>query len=736
MARVRTAASSLPLFQDVASMKKTVPLLLAILLAGAALPAAADDASFNGVALAEIRLAPVDRAATPARGDVRLVRSGVLAASRIAGAPSAMAEHGLALIGTIGTDAALVVVEDPATARAAPVDMVPVAPGWKLQRNLRMAFAEATPAAEIQMIVHTAGDPGELAARLAADPRLAVSGITHRSIGGRVGIRVNGPDAQEVAAALAEDPLVYSIERGSGAKLLNSTARRIVQSARTDEAGGDTMWQRGLHGEGQIIAILDTGADYRSCYLSEDDISPPPVNLGTSVGNIDLSRRKIIAYDMLFAGDTPAGGTAAYDNQGHGTYVAGNAGASQRSNQLGVATQNGPAPRAKFVIQDGGFTTLDDCSDLAALGCPLIDITPILEQAYAQGARIHNNSWGDRENFPTQNDYSATCVDVDDMTWRNPDFLFVAAAGNSGPGIDTVGSPSVAKNALSVGGTQNGTGNEMNTIISFSSRGWAEDLRIKPDVVAPARTTTSTRSGTTSAAEFCSTALVQGTSMASPMTSGAVALARQYLTEGWHIQGAATPADAIPNPSAALLKAVVIAGAARVTGDATAPPSRNQGWGRVKLDDSLFFAGEERLLVIEDRHAFFASSLDPAYELLLESDGNTNGGTLNFVLAWSDYPATVGASPTLVNNLDLEIEAPGGTVYRGNVFSGGVSQAGGAADTRNNVEVVRLPAAAGSWRVTVKPTTILQPGQGFALAVTGDLRRAATASVGEAWMLQ
>ena len=39
-----------------------------------------------------------------------------------------------------------------------------------------------------------------------------------------------------------------------------------------------------------------------------------------------------------------------------------------------------------------------------------------------------------------------------------------------------------------------------------------------------------------------------------------------------------------------------------------------------------------------------------------------------FVLAWTDYPGTLGASKALVNDLDLQVTAPDGTVYRGDGF--------------------------------------------------------------------
>ena len=58
----------------------------------------------------------------------------------------------------------------------------------------------------------------------------------------------------------------------------------------------------------------------------------------------------------------------------------------------------------------------------------------------------------------------------------------------------------------------------------------------------------------------------------------------------------------------------------------------------------------------------------------------TAGQHLKVSLVWSDYPSTETASTNLVNDLDLKVTAPGGTVYWGNHFAGGWTLAGGSAD--------------------------------------------------------
>jgi serine protease AprX len=59
-------------------------------------------------------------------------------------------------------------------------------------------------------------------------------------------------------------------------------------------------------------------------------------------------------------------------------------------------------------------------------------------------------------------------------------------------------------------------------------------------------------------------------------------------------------------------------------------------------------------------------------------------------------------------------------VYRGNVFSGGWSAAGGSADRTNNVENVYLQSAAsGTWKIEVRGYNVPNGAQPFALVVDG-----------------
>ncbi len=101
----------------------------------------------------------------------------------------------------------------------------------------------------------------------------------------------------------------------------------------------------------------------------------------------------------------------------------------------------------------------------------------------------------------------------------------------------------------------------------------------------------------------------------------------------------------------------------------TAIPANCQGWGRVLLENALYFNGQARKLWVKDDAAGFATG--SSNEARTFTFTVASGQPLKATLAWTDYPSTPAASVNLVNDLDLTVTGPTGTVWRGNVFSGG-----------------------------------------------------------------
>jgi hypothetical protein len=151
-------------------------------------------------------------------------------------------------------------------------------------------------------------------------------------------------------------------------------------------------------------------------------------------------------------------------------------------------------------------------------------------------------------------------------------------------------------------------------------------------------------------------------------------------------------------------------------------PSINQGMGRMNLQRA--FDAVPRML--NDQ----TTVLDNTGDTFTVSDSIAdNTQPFRVTLAWTDVPGTTVGN-AWVNDLDLEVTVDDGTgpvLYRGNNFNNNVSQPGGAADSRNNVESVWLPAGTtGNFTVTIRASNIAGDGvpnsgdafdQDFALVV-------------------
>jgi subtilase family serine protease len=480
---------------------------------------------------------------------------------------------------------------------------------------------------------------------------------------------------------------VLWIEEAADMHTQNDTAIWVVQ---TNTANSFKLWDSGIHGEGQIVGIGDTGIDYDMPWFRDP--------AGTAIGP---THRKLVGYDTTWGDDYDA------DWIGHGTHVAGTVG-GDRTPVDGLSSANGQAPKAKFYMQDltpgsgGGIYVPSD------LGLMFI-------KAYDAGARIHTNSWGGYDNS-----YGTLSSTTDRFMWEHKDFLALFANGNSGPSENSVINPATAKNVISVGATLNGTGAE--SVTWFSSNGVTADGRIKPTVTAPGDGPTdgagiiSADSDGIKNSNNSGTIGMRGTSMATPAVAGAAALVRQYFVDGYYPSGAANSADSV-TPSAALVKATIVNSAQNMTGnyiDASIP-STGQGWGRVNLSNTLAFTGDVKEFEIVDNAAGLATG-----ESFSQTYYASGGKPLKVTLVWTDYPGAEGATKALVNDLDLTVTAPDGTTYIGNVFSGGESTTGGSADRLNVEEQVLLAnSGAGTYTITVAGYNIPNGPQPFALAITG-----------------
>lgn len=588
-------------------------------------------------------------------------------------------------------------------------------PGFKVSPRLFPRSGDA--AAEITLVPFADASAVKLARSLAAlFPEVVVTFASDGTVPRRARLAVPLSIREEFLrrAALLEG--VAWLEPWDEPHLHNVDSSGPIQG-NLPSPDGRVLFARGLTGTGQIVAVADSGCDDDLCFFrtlngvtAVTDASP---TLPPEPGPL-FPDRKVTAYWVQ-------PGATAYDNDQrcsggastafHGTHTSGtgvgDSDATPSSpSSPGVDVGDGMAPNAQLLFQDAG----DDGSGcLTGLG----DVYATLLQALRGGARIHSDSWGSS----THGTYTADDLALDAFLFDHEQMAAFFSAGNDGPASPTTGSPANAKNVVAVGAVGHGTSTD---VASYSSRGLTADGRIKPDVAAPGSGIASAAGDPTHGDGGCSVKAMSGTSMSTPTAAGGSALLRQYFSDGYHPTGRRNPLDAL-EPGGPLIKAVLLNGSLPL-GGGTGFGGGDTGWGRVFLANSLFFDGGARRL-----RAF----------ALANRDGLTTGGSRSFpvqvpagqefraTLAWYDAEGTLGASRTLVNDLDLEV-TDGITTWRGNAFDdSGFSAPGGPADRKNSVEEVRLAVpAAGTYVVTVRAVSVPGNGrsytdrQGFALAVT------------------
>lgn len=513
------------------------------------------------------------------------------------------------------------------------------------------------------------------------------------------------------------------------------------------------MFDQGITGTGQIVAVADSGTTPNAAWFTTLDKgdgphteitfaeNPPPVPPALGTLHPD---NKIIAYW------TQPGGPVDYDfTSGHGTHttgtVVGDAAGTFGTTSYVPSTPylpnhdlaDGMAPNAQLLMQDAGPTS--------ATSIIIQDFEGTLLQAYGAGARVHNNSWGAK----TGGQYSGNDENLDRVTFDNEGLLVVVSAGNDVAGAMATGSPGNAKNALTVAALGHG-GNLAKA--SYSNAGPTRDGRMKPDLAAPGSSTISAKNGTsvTNTITAPLTAANSGTSMAAPTVSGNAVLARQYFADGFYPRGYrydGLPTDRVfadgfdgdipvvgeladvHHPSGAVMKAVLLNGTVPTTSPATVP-NTGTGWGRPWLDGNLWFkdtmpGGDDsrRLRVFERPNAAGLETGDVNEYVI---DNVEAGVEFRATLTWFDAEAPAGTASALVNNLDLEVVAPDSQVYLGNQFSSSASVPGGSADAKDTVEQVRfVTPVAGRYTLRVKAASVPGNGrpytdrQGYGLAVSG-----------------
>ncbi|MGW2221728.1 S8 family peptidase [Nonomuraea sp. NPDC001684] len=264
---------------------------------------------------------------------------------------------------------------------------------------------------------------------------------------------------------------------------------KALDDVSNTQIGAPTAWAAGYDGTGVKVGVIDTGID---------------------TAHPDLQGRIAAARNFVPEG-SPGGGDPdeVTDRVGHGTHVASIvAGSGAASN----GRYKGVAPGARLVIAKalGDNGSGSDSEIIAAMQW----------QAAAEGVRVVNMSLG--SSTPTDGTDPLSQA-ADELTARYGT-LFVVAAGNSGPGRFTVGTPGAATSALTVGAVDG-----KDALAEFSSRGPRLDDAPKPDLTAPGVAIVAARAAGTSMGEPVDEryTAASGTSMATPHVAGAAAIVKQ-----------------------------------------------------------------------------------------------------------------------------------------------------------------------------------------------------------------
>jgi len=423
---------------------------------------------------------------------------------------------------------------------------------------------------------------------------------------------------------------------------------------------GSYMTQLGYSGKGVVTAIADTG-----------------IGNGTvgDAGHPDFTGRVIGGYSY-------SGGWA--DGHGHGTHCAGSVGGDTYHGTEDTFYNDyysavGTAPETEFYAvkifnSAGSYIGPSDPYHIAQVAKQNAD------------AYVHSNSWGaavDGAYDELSEAFDRAVRDSDPDSDGNQPMIVTTSAGNSGSSDQTIGSPATGKNVISVGATQRYP-NDPEEISSFSSRGWTQDNRIKPDVVAPGSQIYSTTPD--GGYQYMS-----GTSMSNPAVAGAAAVVVEWYEENYG-----------EKPSPAMVRSLLINTANQIDGNTRGSiPNQDEGWGMVDISKLERPIDDPIQFYLEDQTSIFTDSLQEE-EHLIQVDRTDE--PLKITLVWTDEeaPEDTGDSRALINDLNLEVESPCGVIYRGNAFSGGWTQAGEDAmsdfdtngdgwDNVNNVQNVYIP---------------------------------------------
>jgi len=321
-------------------------------------------------------------------------------------------------------------------------------------------------------------------------------------------------------------------------------------------------------------------------------------------------------------------------------------------------------------------------------------------------AVFQSNSWGN----PQTSQYTTVSAQIDDILMQTP---IVLNNSMSNLGNQQCRPEAWAKNIIASGAILH---RDTLTLADdcwcgLSSIGPASDGRIKPDlshfgdfIFCP------DGDSDTDYGQGCCT------SGSTAIISGIIGLFHQL----WH-SGAFgnTPGPTVfdSRPSAAFVKAMLINTADQwpFVGVSSDLGRFKQGWGRPSLTNIINY---RKVLLVDQSMPLQA--LDTQSWPIVVAAGEP---FLRATMSYRDPPATPAAGIHRINNLNLKLTSPGGTVYWGNqgLTSGVWSTSGGTPDGLNTVENIFIQnPAAGTWQLEVSAAEVNLDGRPESAAMDAD----------------
>jgi Subtilase family/Secretion system C-terminal sorting domain len=414
---------------------------------------------------------------------------------------------------------------------------------------------------------------------------------------------------------------------------------------------------RAIHGVQSLAATLGRNLSGKNLIIGIGD-------------NADPSAHVDLAGKLIMRTDEPV--------DLHGTHTSGIIAGGGILNPM----YTGMAPRSHLVVNDFSNILVNSPTYVTDYNMPL----------------TNNSYYNGVADCPGEGDYNVLSYYVDSQMLAYPKLLHVFAAGNDGYvtcspytiGFATIKSGfQTGKNILTIGSMDN----MAYTIGGASSLGPTNDGRIKPELVAGGV-------GITSTIPINTYATYNGTSMASPTAAGILAL----IVERYKQLHAGT------YPDGALLKALATNSAVDLGNPG---PDFTFGFGMI--------SGRTTVEALEQNHYFSGSVSNNTNQQFIIPSVPAGTFQLKILLYWPDAPAIPEAAVTLVNDLDLTVTEPGGTIHHpmildpsaGNVNNNAIE----GIDHTNNIEQVLVNnPPPGNYTLIVNGSTVPIGPQSFYVA--------------------